>query len=317
MTREETIEKINKIIVRANKFGEAEKLSEIFIFGSFSRGSKAPNDCDVLLVFESDKDLIYTKEEKLLKIRFGGRISKVDMLICSSHDFNDNYHFLFKKESLIKIWTRGSKNEWKNIIAGLGNKEMEREYIKPIQPKLFKMHPGTLKKIEFAFEKNIIQIREIKASDYLDIKEKWICESYSFDSDGNEVIEDFDEYEEMMNYLLRLEKNKIKKAYIRTLKLMYIYAYKNNHFFHEYYNENIKHSDGYETHFYTDTEKILYVIYNPNLENIFFHLENQKSLRTIVIIPWVRTGSKENYFYEIKRGRNWRKTYLEKLSKIY
>lgn len=317
MTREEVISKIEKIIKRANEFGKVENLLEIDIFGSFTRGSKDPHDCDILLMFESEKDIIFTKKEKLLRNKFGGRISKVDMIICSSHDFNDHYPFVFKKETLIKIWTRESKNKWKEIIAGLGNEEKEREHIKPIQTKLFNIYPSTLKKIEFAFSKKIIQIREINAFDYLNIKEKWIYEGFYLDENGNEAIEEFDDYEIMMDYLSTLEKNKINKSYIRTIKLMYVYAYKNNHFFEEYYNERIKNIDEYETHFYTDDRKILYIIYNPNFENAFYHLENQKKLRTIIIIPWVRVKSKENFIYEIKRGQNWRKTYLEKLKNIY
>ena len=121
----------------------------------------------------------------------------------------------------------------------------------------------------------------------------------------------------MIEYLSDLEKNKISKSYIRTLKLMYIFAYKNDHYFSEYYNNRVKYFDNYETHFYTEDKKILYIIYNPNFENIFYILENNKSLRSIIVIPWVRARAKENFIYEIKRGKNWRKVYLEKLKKMY
>ena len=317
MTRNEAIDKIDMIIKRANEYSDAEGLLEIYIFGSLSIGSKDPNDCDILLIFESDREIIYTKKEKILRNKFGGRISKVDMIICSSYDFHNNYSFVFKKESLIKIWEKETKIEWKKIIIELGNDKKERQYIKPIQSKLFKMYPATIRKIEFAFLKNIIQIREIKASDYIDIKEKWICGSFSFDEDGNKEIEEFDEYEIMIEYLSDLEKNKISKSYIRTLKLMYIFAYKNDHYFNEYYNNRVKFFDNYETHFYTEDKKTLYIIYNPNFENIFYILENDKSIRSIIVIPWVRARGKENYIYEIKRGKNWRKVYLEKLKNFY
>jgi hypothetical protein len=69
---------------------------------------------------------------------------------------------------------------------------------------------------------------------------------------------------------------------------MYIYAYKNNNFFEEYYSEQIKLYNKYRTHFYTDDKKILYIIYNPDFENVFFHLKNNKKLKMIVIIPWIR-----------------------------
>jgi predicted nucleotidyltransferase len=316
MTREEIIIKIEKIIKKANEFGESENLYEIYIFGSFSRGSNNTHDCDILLIFESDENLFFTKRENFLRIKFGGRISKVDMIICSTHNFNNNYPFIFKKETLIRIWTKEHRN-WKEIIYNLDVEKKERDYIKPIQTKLFKMYPGTLKKIEFAFSKNIIKIKEIDAWEYLNVKEKWICEVFYRDENGKEVAEECDDYEELTNYLLELEKNKVNKSYIKTIRLMYIYAYKNNYFLDEYYNQRIKDFDSYKTHFYSDDKKILFIIYNPNFENIFFHLENDKSLRKIVVIPWVRTHSKENFIYEIRRGKNWRKIYLEKLDKIY
>ena len=128
MTRIEAIDKIDMIIKRANKYCDAEGLLEIYVFGSLSIGSKEPNDCDILLIFESDKEIIYTKKEEILRNKFGGRISKVDMIICSSYDFNNNYSFVFKKETLIKIWGKKSKIEWKNIIIELGNDEKKRQY---------------------------------------------------------------------------------------------------------------------------------------------------------------------------------------------
>jgi len=317
MTRNEVIIRLKRIIKKADEYGDLENLYEIFIFGSFARGSKDPHDCDILLVFESDKDLIYTKEEKTLRLRFGGRISKVDMLICSTHDYNEHYSFIFKKESLIKIWEKDKKLDWVNIIHNLGNTETERDYEKPIQAKLFRMYPSTLKKIEYAYCKKLIQIEEIKSSEYLNLKEKWIWEQYSWDEDGNETIEEFDEFECFTEYLTELKRKKICDEYIRTIKLMYIYAYKNNYFFSEYYNERVKIINEYETHFYTEDKKVLFIIYNPNFEMVFFHFKNQKQLRKIIIIPWVRVRSKENFIYEIKRGSNWRKTYLEKLENIY
>jgi predicted nucleotidyltransferase len=316
MTREEAITKIERIIKKANEYGESENLFEIYIFGSFARGSKNPHDCDILLIFKSDKNLIFTKKEKSLKIKFGGRISKVDMLICSTHDFDNYYPFVFNKETLIKIWTSDYRG-WKEIISNLPAEEKKRDYIKPIQSKLFKMYPATLKKVEFAFSKSIIQIKEIDALEYLNLKEKWVEEQTYWDENENMITEEIDAYEELTEYLTELEKEKVNKSYIRTLKLMYVYAYKNNYFLDEYYNSKIKDSNGYETYFYADSNKVLFIIYNPNFENVFFQLKNNKSLRKIVIIPWVRANSKDNFIYEIKRGKNWRKTYLEKLYKIY
>jgi predicted nucleotidyltransferase len=317
MTREEAIAKIGKIVTKANEYGDSERLSEIYIFGSFSRGIKNPHDCDILLIFDSDKNIIHTKQENILRSKFGGRISKIDMILCSTHDFNNYYPFVFKKETLIKIWEKNNKKDWEKIINTLRIAESEKDYVKPIQAKLFKMYPETLKRIEYAYSKNLLQIKEVTPLEYLNIKEAWINKGFYIDEDGHEIEEEFDEFEILTEYLSRLEQNKLNKSYIRTLKLMYIYAYKNDYCFSEYYDEHVKRVGEYKTHFYTEDKKILFIIYNPNFENVFSHLRSEKTLRKVIVIPWIRVNSKENFIYEIKRGKNWRKTYLERLDKIH
>jgi len=51
MTRDEVIIKIEKLLKKANEYGNLEDLYEIYLFGSFTRGEKNLNDCDILLVF--------------------------------------------------------------------------------------------------------------------------------------------------------------------------------------------------------------------------------------------------------------------------
>ena len=239
------------------------------------------------------------------------------MIICSTYDFNEHYHFIFKKDSLIKIWEKNNKIDWKTIVYNLDSIEKERDYIKPIHGQLFKMYSSTFRKVNFAYSKKMLQIEEINSTEYLNKNGNWICEQYSRDEDGNEIIEEFDEFEDLLEYLSTLKKNKINDSYIRTIKLMYIYAREKEYNLDEDYNERVKYSNEYETHFYTYDKKVLFMIYNPSFEKVFFHFSNQKQLRKIILIPWVRVRTRENFIYEIKRGTNWRKIYLDKLESIY
>ncbi len=317
MKREAAIVQLSKIMKKVEELGESEDLKQVFIFGSFSRGAKEPVDIDVFLLFESTEWIRYTKREKELARKFGARLSNVDLVICGSKEFNESYNYLFTKDELTSIWTPNNRN-WREVIDSINSlDEIPRKQKKFLQYKLFKMYPSTMVRLEYAISKKMIVIKEEKSEAYFRENEKWLIEEIAYYDDGTTEKEIIDEYKELHEYLGKLSKNGVKKEYINTLKLMYIFAHDKNHFFDCYYEERvIDYGREYRTHYYAENDKILYLIYNPDWENVFFHFRRSKKILEIILIPWYRKKRRENYIYIVKRGPNFRKRYFDSMGKI-
>ena len=299
---------------RVYKYGTKEALHQVFIFGSFSRGQENPNDIDVLIVFESEKSILYDKKRyRELWNLFGGRLSKVDLLIRSTEDHDNNYSLVFKKEDLVHIWKKDDP-DW---LGKVQNKCPKPSIVpKHIQYGLFKSNFLLRQKIELAIERELITVKEIDSKPYYEDRGPWNTNDYYYDEDKRKYRKGIrNEYQIFSEYLESLMIQKVKQSYIDTLQIMYSYAFKAGIVLEQEYLKHIKGSSAYESYYMGIDEDQLILIYNPNLDSLIFHLLTKKELEKLILIPEYKRQSKTHYLYEIQRGSKWCEKNVEEFDK--
>ena len=115
MKRDDAISILEKIMDKVESDHNEDSIIAVYLFGSLSKGSLQPNDIDLFILLKGDKHIRYAEEGIRVWKKYRGRNQDVDMIINSQKDFDESFHFAFKKDNLIKIWDRNDK-DWRCIV---------------------------------------------------------------------------------------------------------------------------------------------------------------------------------------------------------
>ena len=317
MQRDEAIQLYGKFLKRFMQCSFQPLVKSLYIFGSFSKGSPKPNDIDLLLVLATDKEIRRTKYGATIKRRFLGGLQDIDLLVCNEHEFEKFEGYTFFKADLILLWPH-TNPDWKEVLESLCPVNADYHQDKVFQYKLFDADYPMKRKFQAAVKRDIIRVKELPAEGFYHDQGPWDIEYWGFDSSGKEIREVVvNEYDEFLTHLDYHTKRNVSPQYLKTLKVLYSYANRNEIYLEEDIMAEKRMHRPYETFFQSDDETIILRVYIVHLRMCLYHLNYAPSIEKVILIPRYRVRSRNNYLYEIERGANWSPEALKSLDEVY
>ena len=318
MQRNEALLLFEKFMLRLMKSKYKHLVKSLYLFGSLSKGSPEPNDIDLLAVLETKEAVRFGRFGHTILQDFLGKLQNIDLQVCNEKEFDEFIGFTFSKNDLRLVWTDTNPNtNWQSLIDRTCPVNVTYTKEKAFQYQEFQAGYPLKCKFQAAVKKHIIKVRELPAEQfYLDMG-PWNYEAFESDESGHIVRKTFDRYEELMNNLDYHMKQGVSSQYLKTLKVLYSYAYKNN----IYLKKDILNARNlgrpFETFLQSDDGTIIFRIYIVDLNDCLFHLNQSQSIKQVILIPRYKVRSKNNYLYEIERGESWSAENLSLLDEIY
>ena len=293
-------------------------LKSLYIFGSLSKGSPEPNDIDLLAVLDTKEAVRLERLEHTIIRDFLGKLQNVDLHVCNVKEFDEFVGFTFSKNDLCLVWPDANPNpNWQSVIDHTCPVNVNYKKVKTFQYHEFQASYPLKCKFQAAVDKHIINVKELPAEQYYLDKGPWDYEAIEFDESGHSAQKIFNKYTELMDNFDNHKKQGVSSQYLKTLKILYSYTYRNNVYLKKdiVYARNLRRP--YETFLQSDDGAIIFRIYIVDLNSSLFHLNFSQSIEQVILIPRYKVQSKNNYLYEIERGESWSTENLSLLDEIY
>ena len=318
MQRNEAILLFDTFMTRFMKSKYKEMVKSLYIFGSLQKGSSEPNDIDLFAVLETTEEVRFGRLGHTILQDFLGKLQNIDLQVCNEKEFEEFIGFTLSKKDLCLIWSDANQDtNWQSLIDRTCPVNVNYRKEKAFQYHEFKADYPLKCKFQAAVEKHIIKVRELPAEQFYLDTGPWNYEVFMKDELGRFVWKQVDAYEELMDNLDYHKKQGVSSQYLKTLKVLYSYAYRNDICL----QEEILHARNlrkpYETFLEANEGTIIFRFYIVDLNQSIYHLNYSQSIEQVILIPRYKVKSKNNYLYEIRRGKKWSIESLRLLDDIY
>jgi predicted nucleotidyltransferase len=318
MQRNEAILLFDKFMTRLMKSKYRELVKSLYLFGSLQKGSSEPNDIDLLAVLQTNETVRFERLENTIRQDFLGKLQNIDLLVCNEKEFDKFIGFAFSRNDLCLIWADTNQDpNWQSLIDRTCPVNVNYRKEKAFQYHEFKADYRLKCKFQAAVERHIIKVRELPAEQFYLDTGPWNDEVIMKDESGRFVWKHVDTYEELMDNLDYHKKQGVSSQYLKTLKVLHSYAYRNDICLQEEILYARKLGRPYETFLEANEGTIIFRFYIVDLNQSLYHLNYSQSIDQVILIPRYKVQSKNNYLYEIMRGERWSPENLRLLDDIY
>ena len=193
------------------------------------------------------------------------------------------------------LWTDANPiPDWRSTVERICPINVNYEKSKAFQYHEFHASYPLKCKFQAAVEKQIIHVRELPAEQFYLDSGPWKYVAYTLDESEELVRRTYDGYEEFINQVDYHKRQNCSPEYLKTLKVLYSYAHRNDvHFEEDIINARILDRP-YETFLESEDGTIIFRIYIVNLNDCLYHLNHSRSIKQVVLIPRYKVRSKNN-----------------------
>lgn len=318
MQRNEALLLFEKFMTRSMKSKYWELVKSLYLFGSLSKGSSEPNDIDLLAVLRTKEAVRLEKFGDIVIRDFLSTMQNIDLQVCNEKEFKEFIGFTFSKKNLILIWSDTDPDpNWQGMIDLSCPVNVNYEKNKAFQYHEFHADYPLKCKFQAAVEKHIIHVKELPAEQFYLDRGPWNYKAFTIDESDQLVRIILDGYEELIYDLDYYRAQGCSPEYLKTLKVLYSYMHMNDIYLKKDILDAQYLRRPYETFLESSDETIVFRFYIVDLNSCLFHLNYSRSIKQVILVPKYKVRSKNNYLYEVERGKNWSQKNLRLLEEVY